>query len=244
MNTGHAVILSVYTAFSVCNGLCAQDSTQSCRVEQKSLVGTYTGECKKGLANGKGEATGYDHYTGLFKNGWPDGKGVYYYRDGSYYDGNFQEGIKEGKGEMHFIRAAGPDSVVKGYWSGDEYRGKKYITYHFDGEAKFDLYEMTPSSESGNTIVFEISTTSGSPDGTKGNFMGSSGYVLKLDNLVSINGNIIKKISDFSSANKYTATYEADKFPTNLYVMLSDGKSFNLELYKSANWKIRLYLNK
>ncbi len=107
-----------------CNSLFAIDSTQACRVDMASLAGTYRGECKKGLANGKGEAIGIVHYyTGIFKNGLPNGKGIYHFHEDQYYTGNFQDGIKEGKGEMHYMRHNLPDSVVKGYWSGDEFRG-------------------------------------------------------------------------------------------------------------------------
>ncbi len=244
MKFNHAVMLPVFIVFPGINLLYAQDSTQSCKVKLEDLAGTYTGECKKGFANGKGEARGFHHYTGSFKMGLPDGKGVYNYSDSMYYSGKFLEGIKEGKGEMHYLRNAMTDSIIKGYWSGDEYRGDQYITYKFDGQAKFDMYEFTPSAESGNMVTIEISTTSGAPDGTAVNFRAGSGYVLTLSDLVSTNGNRIQKISYFTSTNKSSTTYEITKFPISLYAILSNGQSVNIELYKAATWKIWLYVNK
>src|SRR5687767_10802455 len=109
----------------------AQDSTKSCRVLIKGLEGTYNGECKDGIANGKGEAKGMQSYTGIFKNGKPNGLGTYVYSDIVYYKGNFQDGLREGKGELHYLLQGKPDSVINGYWSADEYRGKKYTTYTY-----------------------------------------------------------------------------------------------------------------
>ena len=44
-----------------------------CKVLMKEISGSYSGECKKGLADGKGEAKGVDRYIGAFKKGLPDG---------------------------------------------------------------------------------------------------------------------------------------------------------------------------
>ncbi len=244
MKICYALILSACTVFPGFSALYAQDSTQSCKVDFPTLAGRYTGECKKGLANGKGEARGIHHYIGSFKNGLPDGKGVYYYSDSIYYSGNFLEGKKEGKGETHYLRNGMPDSLIKGYWSADEYRGNQYTTYAFDGAAMFDTYEISPTPQSGNTVTIEISTTTGSPDGTKGSINSGPGYVLTLTSLISTNGNFIKKLSETATTSRFIVTYELSQFPARLFAMLSNGRSFTLELYKSATWRVRLYVNK
>src|SRR4051812_8071780 len=97
----------------------AQDSAYSCKVEMSTLNKSYTGDCKRGYAHGQGEAKGIHKYIGAFQNGWPTGKGIYYYNDSNYHSGIFLEGLKEGKGETHYVRTGLPDSVIKGYWSGD-----------------------------------------------------------------------------------------------------------------------------
>ena len=63
----------------------AQEDTSWCKVKVRNLVGTYTGDCKLGLADGKGDAKGIEHYTGNFKEGFPNGNGVYYYNDTMYH---------------------------------------------------------------------------------------------------------------------------------------------------------------
>ena len=217
----------------------AQDSVSVCKVVMESLNGRYAGECKKGLAHGKGEAKGLYRYVGNFKNGLPNGKGIFYYGD-DFFDGNFQDGIREGKGEMHFIKN-GADSVVKGYWSADEYRGKVYKTYQTDATSKFDRVEISPSSESGNRLTIEISTTSN--DFSDG--LGSPRPSISLAELMSVKLNsLIKQVSYTESAIKYTCTFEITEFPITLRGVLSNGRDFNLELYKSANWTLRIFINK
>ena len=145
----------------------------ACKVNWTSLTGTYTGDCKDGLASGRGAARGIHSYTGAFKNGLPNGTGTYSFSDSLYFKGNFQDGLKEGKGEMHYQRTGKADSVVSGYWSADEFRGPKYITYNFSTTDNFDLIEITPSVGGGNTITIDISTNSGSPNGTSARGGGS-----------------------------------------------------------------------
>jgi hypothetical protein len=209
----------------------AQQDNSSCKVIMKELTGTYTGECKKGLADGKGEASGLQHYTGMFKDGMPNGTGIYNYSESEYYNGNFQDGIKEGKGEMHYIRKGMDDSIVKGYWSGGEFKGSKYITYTFTTTEQFDMTEITPSKISGNTISFEIGTTSGSPNGATDPI---NRFVLMLTNIVSPNGCILKTTSKYESAYKSYLTLELVGFPCKLFGTLTDNQTFEFELLESA----------
>ena len=180
-----SLLVFLFSNLLNCSSLYAQQGDTSCKVTLPELTGIYTGDCKNGLANGKGDAKGLYHYTGSFKNGMPNGAGAYYYSDSVYYSGNFQDGIKEGKGEMHYVRKATTDSIVKGYWSGGEFTGKKYVTYNFTTTEQFDLTDITASNGGGNTVTIEIGTTSGSPNGEP---TGSGGVVLKLNNIISPTG--------------------------------------------------------
>ncbi|MFH0841251.1 MAG: hypothetical protein V1903_01390 [Bacteroidota bacterium] len=94
----------------------AQDT--ECKVLMPSISIIYTGECRKGLAHGYGSAEGIDRYTGTFRSGLPHGKGVYYWTDGSVYEGQFENGLKNGAGKM--ITA---DSTYTGIWKNDVYAG-------------------------------------------------------------------------------------------------------------------------
>jgi len=231
--------------FLSCFFLNAQDKL--CKVIPQKLVGQYSGDCKYGLANGKGEAKGIDRYVGSFKDGQPNGKGRYYFEDTAYYEGNFQDGLKEGKGEMHYIRKGRPDSTIKGHWSADMFRGLKYSSYKLSTSSFFDRTEVIPSDHTGHTVTIEIATSSGSPNGAPNHANNSgfnSGYVLLLNSLASPTNSILKTGAKYESAFKSSITYELTGFPCQLIGTFSNGEGFNLELYKAADWKVRFFVNK
>jgi hypothetical protein len=217
----------------------AQDTASTCKVLMEAIKGEYTGECKKGFAHGKGESKGMWRYAGNFKNGLPNGKGILYATT-YFFDGNFLDGLKEGKGEMHYTRPNETDSIIKGYWSGDEYRGKSYITYVTDAVPKFDRVEISPTAESGNRITIEIATTSSANGG-----FSSQSVSIFLTELMSVKlRSLLKLVNSFDSPLKSTTVFEITEFPITLRGVLSNGQNFNLELYKSANWTLRIFINK
>lgn len=234
-----AIIIYLITAAAY-----AQENVNACKVLLLNIGVSYKGDCKDGLADGQGEAIGRHRYSGTFKRGMPNGSGMYYYDDSTYHEGYFQDGQQEGKGETHYKHTGKPDSIINGYWSGNVFRGKKYVTYAFDGASKFDRFEITPTPEPGRTISFEISTTSGSPTGVPSDFQGKAGYVLRLDALSAGNNTIIRALSTVETPTRFHVTYDIDTFPVILYATLSNGDSFKLELYKRARWTVRLYVNK
>src|SRR5664279_1389178 len=73
---------------------------QPCEVNIDSLKGQYSGDCKKGKAEGQGTATGIDSYTGSFKNGYPEGQGKYTWKNGNWYEGEWKKGLYEGQGTL------------------------------------------------------------------------------------------------------------------------------------------------
>ena len=102
---------------------------QDCRVLLESIAGSYQGDCKKGLANGKGTAEGTDKYIGEFKKGYPNGFGTYTWSNGQVYEGEFKKGLKEGKGKMTVILPDGNTKDQVGYWLDDEYVGENKDPY-------------------------------------------------------------------------------------------------------------------
>lgn len=94
----------------------------SCKVLLSEISGTYEGDCKNGLANGKGTAIGEDTYVGRFKNGLPDGKGKYTYKNGNVYSGKWRNGLKNGKGKFKYF-IDGKATILLGYWIDGEYVG-------------------------------------------------------------------------------------------------------------------------
>lgn len=124
-------------------------------VLKKELVGKYEGDQKKGLAQGKGTATGTDTYTGEFKKGLPDGIGVYTDSQGNVFKGSFREGFKEGKGE--FVPAASAtEKPMTGYWMDDKYVGKEKVEPY---EVSNKIGSVSPriySTGSGSTIDITV----------------------------------------------------------------------------------------
>ncbi|HQG76746.1 MAG TPA: hypothetical protein PLS58_04605 [Bacteroidales bacterium] len=106
--------------FFAVSELTAQE--KPCIVKHPALSEKYSGDCKNGLANGKGAAQGIDKYHGQFRNGLPHGKGTYIWADGTHYTGQFKNGLKDGKGTL-----VTKDSTVTGYWQEDRYIGKRIV---------------------------------------------------------------------------------------------------------------------
>lgn len=103
---------------------------QDCKVLKESISGTYDGDCKKGLAQGKGTAKGVDTYTGEFKKGLPHGNGTYTWADGNVYTGEFKNGLMDGAGEMTVSSGNIEGQVTTGYWEEDKYLGKYKEAYN------------------------------------------------------------------------------------------------------------------
>ncbi len=114
--------------------LAASVDAQECIVNVDSLKGEYSGDCSKGKAHGKGAAKGADTYTGDFKNGYPDGKGKYIWKNGNWYDGSWKKGLFDGEGALYKISA---DSVIitKGFWQKGKYIGKYESPYKVNSQS-------------------------------------------------------------------------------------------------------------
>ena len=150
------VIMRIFLGIIFFAVLHVSAQNNDCQVKMPNISGTYTGGCKKGLAQGKGIARGVDRYDGQFYKGMPDGKGVYSWANGSVYDGQWVNGTREGKGKMVF-HLAGKDSVVSGYWKNDKYIGEKYIPpYKITRNLGVVRYNFFKMGEEGSDITFKI----------------------------------------------------------------------------------------
>jgi hypothetical protein len=122
MNNKGKVLAGMLTVILLAAGFYVNAQDNGCIVKLPGISGTYSGDCKNGLAEGRGVAQGIDKYYGQFNDGLPDGKGTYTWADGTYYEGQWKNGLKEGKGKMVY-----KDSTVSGYWKYDKYVGEKVI---------------------------------------------------------------------------------------------------------------------
>jgi hypothetical protein len=115
------------------SGILAQSE---CRVLLPAISGNYSGKCKHGLADGKGNATGEDFYKGDFVKGLPDGKGIYIWKNGATYDGEWKMGMRDGYG-IYSYKFQSRDSILEGEWKNDKYVGRKalapYVIEYRDG---------------------------------------------------------------------------------------------------------------
>ena len=69
-----------------------------CRVNDPRISVEYSGDCKGGLAEGRGTAKGVNSYTGDFVKGDKNGFGVYKWNNGACYEGQYKADKKEGRG--------------------------------------------------------------------------------------------------------------------------------------------------
>jgi len=120
----------------------AQDE---CNVLLPRIGVTYTGSCRKGLADGQGEAIGIDHYKGEFKKGYPDGVGTYKWQTGETYVGEWSKGLRNGKGKYTF-KYKDRDSILVGQWKNDKYIGIEalapYVIEYRNGIGRISCVRM------------------------------------------------------------------------------------------------------
>jgi hypothetical protein len=127
----------------------------NCKVLKPEIANSYSGDCKKGLANGKGIATGKDKYEGKFKNGLPNGDGLYQYATGEIYEGNFKDGLKNGNGKFTF-KYLGKDSTYLGIWKDDQLV-KKVIPPAYTIIQQLNVQRFTVQKiNAGNRIMFSF----------------------------------------------------------------------------------------
>lgn len=198
---------------------CSVHAQDGCKVLLPAISGTYKGECKKGLADGAGEANGIDKYAGEFRKGLPDGTGTYIWHTGETYLGKWKMGLRDGEGEYH-IKYAGKDSVLTGIWKGDRYVGKKEMA----------SYTIDYKSGIGRVTCMKI----GDRPYVKYKFSRSGGEA----NIVS---NILMQGSSGSESNTTSFTgFEQVKFPFKGKITFNAPNEFNSA---TLNCEVRLTIN-
>ena len=147
------VIVSLIILFFLPLFLAAQSS--NCKVLMSEIDSIYQGKCKKGLAHGTGTAIGKDSYTGKFKKGWPDGRGVYTWASGEVYEGDFNDGLRDGQGSYRFV-INGKDTLLSGIWKEDVYIGKKPKKPKVAQQVSIDRYNIRKNTDSQNRVLIDF----------------------------------------------------------------------------------------
>jgi MORN repeat len=212
---------------------------QNCAVETASLKGIYTGDCKKGKANGKGKAVGTDTYEGDFKAGLPEGNGTYVWKNGNRFTGEFVSGLKDGKGIMLYKKQDAKDSIVEGYWKKDVYTGKDESPYKLIFKSKLvtDL-ETEFKEDRFHRISFFITNTSGGGvfvDGTEMTRM-------KVDEVQIVSGSYGRLFINDNHAKKTESVLEDVIYPIRFKAIIGE-EQVEMEFKKPGSYVITLRIN-
>jgi hypothetical protein len=129
---------------------------QKCEVLKVDISGEYSGDCKNGLAHGKGIAKGQNSYEGEFKKGLPNGTGTMVFSDGGKYMGEWKNGLRQGEGK-YSINYKGKDSIADGIWKNDAYFGKKpVIQYEVSKKISVSRYTIKKVGESKDQVTIKV----------------------------------------------------------------------------------------
>jgi hypothetical protein len=135
---------------------------QDCKVLVEEISIEYEGDCKKGLAHGKGIASGAGFiYEGEFKKGYPDGEGTLTIEEnGKIFTGDWKRGEVYGEGELNEN-----GNIKKGYFkgtiSGFVYMGPEKADlagYKIIEQARMEnaTIDFIHSDEMNNMVVIKI----------------------------------------------------------------------------------------
>ena len=214
--------------------------SQTCEVDKESLKGTYTGDCKKNKAHGKGKAVGTDTYEGEFKNGIPDGIGTYTWSNKNVFEGKFVKGLREGRGKMTMKRDGGQDSVVEGFWKKDAYIGKNekpWIVHSKTGSVREVQVEYI--SDPLNKIKIVVTNTTGGAQTSSGATMPR--YTV---DLVQVLKGHYERLTSLESHLKSTETTLLEViFPMRVKLNIAS-EEVELEFFESGSYIVNISINK
>lgn len=221
------LILIIITLF-LAQSLNAQ--TESCKVLIEKISGKYTGKCKNELANGKGKSIGEDTYIGTFKDGLPDGKGRYYFKNGDVFKGLWKNGQREGKGKFEYT-LNGENHTLIGYWKEGEYVGItdpdiSYRVTSASGIFDYTVDEKEAVSEYDNVITLSI----------KSAFIDFVPRDLKIENS---SGQVVQSGKKFG-INNYFYPLHCEISYTILVGQMRKQCRFIIDILKEGNYTITL----
>jgi len=177
------VFLNVIVAFALT--VITASGQGNCKVLLKGIEDSYTGSCRNGLADGKGEAFGTDQYKGEFKKGLPDGTGTYIWQTGEKYEGQRKKGMRNGEGKYIF-KSDGKDTTLAGIWKADKYIGERAMTpYIISFRKSITRVSCVKGGDTPHYVVYKFSRPGGSLDDINNLLMqGSSGTETNSNNFL------------------------------------------------------------
>lgn len=210
-----------------------------CKVMIDSLKGNYAGACESGKANGQGKATGTDSYEGWFVNGYPEGKGMYTWKDGHYFVGQFKKGKLNGMGDMYYESASGNDSVITGFWEKDKYKGLYENPYKiYSTTTDIARVRVTKISNKESNISVTVTNLRSNFD----LYNNSLTTTTVMTNYSIIQGIFLNKIVN-TLTNSQITTFKDVSFPFRATFYFGNS-SVDIELLEPGDWEIEVPINK
>lgn len=224
MKTSNHLILSfliVLLAISV-------SAQESCKVLLPSISVTYEGKCKKGLANGKGIASGTDRYEGQFKAGLPDGKGSYTWANGDVYTGEWMEGLRHGIGKFT-TKVNGEEIVQDGLWEKNTYKGPKPKAPSVTFKTGVDRYDFRKDITDKNRVLISFMQNGMRNNSVMNLLMStSSGYETQLSEMVGYD------------EVTYPVTIKVAYTTYNKLRTVTVDVRFEFVIYEPGDWKVEI----
>jgi len=214
---------------------------ETCKVLVPAISNKYEGLCKKGKADGEGKADGTDHYAGTFKDGFPNGQGIYRWENGDIYNGKWYRGKMDGQGTKTLKRDGKADSVVNGFWKRDSYIGKfesPFIIHSQTNQiARIEIQKKSGDDE--NTITVELSNTSG---GIPSLGVSQNGAKASISNINILTGAYLRVVNMMDGIKGTSQMLTEVEFPFKAQFKIGN-QEMTIEILEPGNWLINVFLN-
>jgi hypothetical protein len=234
------IILKVQAAIIVLLILSVNVFSQTCEVNLESIKGTYTGDCKKNKAHGKGKAVGTDTYEGEFKNGVPDGEGTYTWSNKSVFVGKYVKGFREGKGMMTIKSLDGKDSILEGYWKKDVYIGTHEKPWEIISKTgSITKVEVEHSPGITQKIKIVVTNTTGGVSGVN-----SISMRFIVENVLVSKGFFERRTSLETHLKSTETTLTNVTFPFRAKFQISGGDEVEIEFFEQGSYTVDISVNK
>jgi len=212
--------------------------SQECAVEKESLKGTYTGDCKKGKAQGKGKAVGIDTYEGDFKSGLPDGHGTYTWGNKNVFTGKFIKGLREGFGTMNMKNKDGQDSVFTGFWKKDEYIGKNENPWLVNSKSgSVSRINVDYTKGNANTVKIVITSTTGGVPSLGGTIVRPI-----VSNVTVLKGSFERTTSLESHYKSTETSFTTVVFPFRIKFNIGT-EAVDMDFFEQGSYSVEIYVN-
>lgn len=202
-------------------------SQAKCKVLLPAISETYTGKCKKGLANGDGKAQGIDTYEGRFKKGVPHGIGTYSWANGDQYTGQWEFGKRQGEGVFKFNHNS-KDSILEGIWNEDIYIGPTPPAPVIIQRSNIQSYTLLRQGD-GNKLTIEMYMN------------GAINHSITNISIISSNGSY-QNFGDRLVYNyiMFPCTFKITYITSNKMLSAKLDVIFEFELSEPGDWTLRL----